>query len=240
MQVYYFGRENHPGEKKFTDYYFVHKRTGNFLVEKKSDRRREISSLIRNGSTFVTKPADTEVEYTNLITATLKSPTRADVLKHIFNALVYNAPIITTPRPIVNPKLDFTEKTIVSYITKEGKNPGTKIEGTVEAIVEVCKLLGEKVDVSKLEGFDKTKWHYSERKNTWISIKEMNKIYIMNSTIKKIKKYFNNLKIEKTSTVDDFKKKVAGWSEDEEVKSLVNELNQRSKSNYPLSMLINI
>ena len=71
------------------------------------------------------------------------------------------------------------------------------------------------------------KVYFSKSKGETIEISKMNTVHIMNSAIKKIRDYFDNLKIDKDTDFAQFRKKIEAWTEDTEVKDLVEELATR-------------
>lgn len=223
MNVYYLGRENKPGVKKFVDFYFVDKKTGKFLVKKNSDRSKESYLLHHNGGpNLITTRTETEVEYKNLISAPIISPTHTTVLEHL-RKNYYN--MAATIKEIKTAPLHSSPKSeeLVTYIT----GMGSTIQGTMEQVLMICKQIGEVMDLSKLSGYDHTKYYFSNSKKELMPIKEMNTMYLMNSIAKKIRDYFDSLKVDNTFTVSIFKNRLEAWTDDKTIQSLVNELATR-------------
>lgn len=214
MNVYYLGRENQPGVKKYTDYYFVEKRTGKFLVKKHANRSTEKFLLHRNGVSLMVTPTETEVVYSNM----KNEPCRSEIITQPIILEYINTKYFNIMETEYKPGDE-----IITYRTRDN----TKIEGTINAIFDICKRLGETVDISKLSSFDKSKYYYSVSKEQWIPIKEMNSAHIMNSVAKKIRDYFQELKVAKTDSVPEFLEKLELWTNDQIIKSLVDELTTR-------------
>jgi len=74
----------------------------------------------------------------------------------------------------------------------------------------------------------KGKTYFSKSKGEVIEISKMNTVHIMNSVVKKARDYFDNLKLEKETTFKQFQTKLEGWTDDVEIKDLVEELVSRN------------
>ena len=237
MQTILFGREQKPGVKKYTDYYLVRKKTGNFLVQKNSDRTKIVEEIHRNAGNLILSPTNTDVEYKNIENNFLPVVNKKEVINKINDILLnginptavksngfvaaVSTQIATVPPNFPNPQ----NTNMQQYILKSG----TVISGTTTEIMKICKLLKEDFSLINLSGYDPTKFHFSTSKNELVEIEKMDSIYIMNALIKKQKQNLNNIKVTKNLTISDFLKL---YKKDEEVLALENELGRRNSPYY--------
>lgn len=231
MTVYSLGKFL-VGPDKVSECYFVHKKTGCFLLIKQNSRTKFTYRLKKYIGTMKRElyftPEVTEIEYKKMIYSydtllPLSILTTSQILQIISDSSLFEL--------VKETKLENKEITKVSSVASElytyKLEDGTVLSGALNSIIDLCKKLGETVNINKIEGIDVSKFYYSNSKEEWIEISKMATPYIMNSIIKNARDYYDTLKTSKECSVEDFFKLMEKWIENPVTKSLADELTKR-------------
>jgi hypothetical protein len=107
---------------------------------------------------------------------------------------------------------------------------GVSAEGDLNRILEVGKLLGEAVDLKKVEGFSESSvpaGYYLSSKDGLVELKTMNNFHVRNAIVKHTKEYVAVLGKKRDLTDDQFLTQLEKLSEDATIASLFTELISR-------------
>lgn len=100
---------------------------------------------------------------------------------------------------------------------------GSQIEGTLEQILQIATVLGEKVDKSKI--LERPKGYYFSESQGVTKIADMNEVHIMNAIKKATVKYFSELP--KATSIAEWMASYFNFQEDNLLQELFEELESR-------------
>lgn len=104
---------------------------------------------------------------------------------------------------------------------------GTKLEGSLEQIMSICKSVGETVDLKQIEGKETPEGYYMSGSKGLIKISDMNSMHLRNALLKLSKDYFENLGSKKTLSNYDFLNEFVGLADNPKVIELYNALGKK-------------
>ena len=231
MTLYHLGNVK-MGPTVTTDCYFVEKKSGCFLLLKNNTRTKQIYHLYK-GDSFATlyfKPEATDVEYKNIkdynfILRHINDEKYISV-ERIVKAIAHHKELldrVTEINPAFTPKSEKKEEEQIVYNSPSG----VELKGTLRKIQAICVSLDEIFDVKNIKGHEGGEYYYSQSKNEWIKIVNMNTAHIMNSLIKQIRDYYDGLKINSSTTIEEFMDQLQKWTDDKIIQNLSTELGKR-------------
>lgn len=100
---------------------------------------------------------------------------------------------------------------------------GSQVEGTLEQIMKVAEVFGEKVDKAKI--LERPKGYYFSESKGVVKISDMNEVHIRNAITKSTIKYFSELP--KAVPISDWMASYFNFQEDILLQELFEELETR-------------